>query len=508
MSKIQLTNVSKSFLKSSNFWQKVFLVLIAFSIWMIFYPGLMSPDSMAQYEQAHGGYFNDWHPPFMSIVLWLIIKLGGDIGALILIQCVAAILGLRTILCLMLEFISSRQINKSTCQMIATIVTILFLIPLFSPFMFYSVIFWKDAWIAISLLWIISYLLWMFLNIETFEKQKIIIHIVVLSLSAALLPLIRHNALIMLPIICLCLTIISITKFGRLGVVVFALPLILAFIISPLVYYFFHIQKIYLGNSVIGSDLATMVTLYPELKPDLPIAARHQYSPILLGVDVGLTWDDSTEGKSCPINVCESALLQECYGTAKNTSNIDGRNCYMPVGTDNPALKAEYLKAATQHPLKFISTKLYIYWQMLHPRNWENAKFVSEIYENKLGLVINDRFTSIREYLFRLSTETGRKIYFNWISGMHIVWLAMNIFLVIYALINTLLKRTQKSFFLLSLLLVPLAYYFSYLLATATSDYRYMYPSTLVVQIFSVSLILSNLLKRFRQSFVKNSLSV
>ena len=492
-------NLTKSFFKKSNFWQKVLLLFISFAIWMIFYPGLMSPDSMAQYEQSLGGYFNDWHPPMPAITLWFIMKLGGGIGTLIFIQCVAAIFGLRTTLSLILEFFSS-QLSKSTCQKTATILTIIFLTPLFTPFMFFSVIFWKDAWVGIILLWITSYLLWIFINIEVIEKKKFIIHLTGLSLSAALIPLVRHNAWAVLPIICLCLTILSIVKFGRIGLLAFLLPLLLASIITSFVYRVFSVREIHIGNTVLASDLATMVRLYPELQPEFPIAARHQNSPILLAYDVGLTWDDSTEGKSCPYFDCQSPLLQECYGTPKNTFNIEGRNCYLPVGEDNPALKAEYLKALTHEPLKFAATKLHIFWQMLHPRNWDTVKFVGDIFENKYGLVINNNFTNLREWLIKLSTKTGQKLYFNWISGMHIVWLALNILFVIYSLINIFLKRDRKALFILGLFLIPLSYYFSYFLATTTSDYRFMYPSTLIMQVLVISLIISTILTKLRKS--------
>lgn len=499
MAEIQKINTStKPFFKKSNFWQKILLFFIAFAIWQIFYPGLMSPDSMAQYEQALGGYFNDWHPPLPSIVLWFIMKLGGGIGTLIFIQCVAAIFGLRTTLSLMLEFFSSQQLSKSNCKKTSTILTVIFLIPLFTPFMFFSVIFWKDAWVAIILLWIASYLLWIFLNIEIITKNKFIIHLSALSLSTAFMPLVRHNALAVLPIICLCLTILSVIKFGRIGLAAFVLPVLLTLVISPLIYDIFKVREIHIGNTVLASDLATMVRLYPELQSEFPIAARHQNSPILLAYDVGLTWDGSTEGKPCPYFDCQSPLLQECYGTPKNTSDIDGRNCYLPVGEDNPALKAEYFKAITHEPVKFTAAKLHIFWQMLHPRNWDTVKFVGDIFENKYGLVINNNFTNVREKLIKLSTETGQKLYFNWISGMHIVWLVLNILFVIYSLINVSLKRDRKSLFVLSLFLIPLSYYFSYFLATTTSDYRFMYPSTLIMQTLTVSIIISWILTRLQ----------
>lgn len=47
---------------------------------LVFYPGLFTPDSMIQFEQAQSGAFSDWHPPAMA-ALWralLIIHRGPE----------------------------------------------------------------------------------------------------------------------------------------------------------------------------------------------------------------------------------------------------------------------------------------------------------------------------------------------------------------------------------------------------------------------------------------------
>ena len=40
---------------------------------LVFYPGLFTPDSMVQFDQAQSGEFEDWHPPIMA-ALWFVLN--------------------------------------------------------------------------------------------------------------------------------------------------------------------------------------------------------------------------------------------------------------------------------------------------------------------------------------------------------------------------------------------------------------------------------------------------
>jgi hypothetical protein len=495
-----------SFYKTGSFWQIIILSLVALVIWQIYYPGLMSPDSIAQYQQAQTGYFNDWHPPLMSIVLWVIMKLGGGISLLIFLQCLLALLGLRRLIYFSILFFSNQSVSKQNAGLTATIATILFLTPFLTPFMFFSVIFWKDAWIAVMLLWIVSYLIEMFFNFERLNKKNFAIYILLISVLSALMVLVRHNAFVILPAIGLIFAVLSVIKFGKKGLAAGILPLLFALILNPLVNNIFNIKPIFLGNEVLASDLVVLLKLYPELAPEYPLTARHQNSPILFGIDGGLTWDESTEGEPCPYIQCEEMPVV-CYGTSTNTSNINGRNCYMPIGNDNKTLKAEFFKAVTTHPKELIHTKLYLFGWMIHPSGWWHQRVAYDIIDNPYGLKPNENFSGIRAALNELSWDTSNKWYFVWISGIHVFWIILNSLLVIYAIIRIYFKRDLKSVFLLFLLLIPLSYYFSYVLAAVAQDYRFMYPSTLIMQALVVSIIAAAVSKAFRKYTAKETIA-
>ena len=114
----------------------------------------MSVDSVTQYQQALSGRFDDWHPPAMAVILSAIIACGGDIGLLMLFQCTAGIIGLRMFVFEIISQIDEDgRMTDAARSWAATIMTVLFLIPI-SPFAFYVMTFWKDAWVMILLLWI------------------------------------------------------------------------------------------------------------------------------------------------------------------------------------------------------------------------------------------------------------------------------------------------------------------------------------------------------------------
>lgn len=457
MSNSQSTAVFKlSFLKNGNLWQTILLILIAIFIWQIYYPGIMSPDSFDQYGQALKGDFDDWHPPLLAIVLWVVLKLGGGISSLIFFQSLLALLGLRSAITFSILFYSNQGISKQSSRAIATFVTILFLMPFLTPFMFISVIFLKDAWLSIMLLWIISYLLWVYLYLELLSNRALILHILALSLTSALTILLRHNAVLILPVICTMLVVLSLNKFGKTGLIAAGLPLFLILILNPVLHSVFNIKHVRAGNLIVARDLTTMLQLYPELEAEYPETVRHQ-----------------------------------------NTPKIGPKALIVELGGNNTELQNEYTKTMIKHPSAFLYTRFYLFGQMLGPSSWYQQKIAYDIIGNEYGLKTNENFNVIRYKLNELSLYTANSWYFIWISGLHILWLALNILSAMFFSTRLFIKRDRKSLFLLLLCLIPFSYYFSYVLAATTSDYRFMYPSTLIMQVLVASLLSSKIYKFF-----------
>ncbi len=70
----------------------------------------------------------------------------------------------------------------------------------------------------------------------------------------------------------------------------------------------------------------------------------------------------------------------------------------------------------------------------------------------------------------------------RWISGVHLVWLAVCGVEVIALLGLWAVSRQERYRRLAWVLLIPLGYYLSYLFAAPVHDFRFMVPSTVMVQ--------------------------
>ncbi len=127
------------------------VVVLSLGLWMIFYPASMSPDSVEQYTQAHTQEFRDWHPPIMALVLSGVMICGGDIEALMLLQCLLGSLGIYYCAKQIIGIFKIPQSSSLSC--VDALCMLLYPI---SPLAAYFMIFWKDTWCAILMLWVLD----------------------------------------------------------------------------------------------------------------------------------------------------------------------------------------------------------------------------------------------------------------------------------------------------------------------------------------------------------------
>ncbi|HSF43800.1 MAG TPA: hypothetical protein VLT87_28670, partial [Thermoanaerobaculia bacterium] len=149
-----------------------------------------------------------------------------------------------------------------------------------------------------------------------------------------------------------------------------------------------------------------------------------------------------------------------------------------------PELSEQYWDVAADHPLLLAEVKAESFWTLLGTEETDYF-FHDSVAENPFGLRLQPQFAGIREVL----STVGRKTSWSplrWIAGVHLVWLGANVLWI-----AALARRGRRKLALL--LLVPLAYSLSYLLATTVQDYRFLYPSTLFVQCFTLAAALGGL---------------
>jgi hypothetical protein len=444
-------------------WPDVLTVAVALFVWRLFFPGLMSQDSISQYGQALAGQYNDWHPPLMAIVLRTALGLGAALGLVMLGQCLAGVFGLRALARECLELLCGERVPPRRAAWLSLLVLLLLLMP-WSPLAFYLMTFWKDAWAAILLLWIGA------LAISLFRRGAERRRVALLVLLSALLGLVRHNAVAILPILGLVLWL-GLRRAGvgrRAALAVAAAPLALWLAANPLIDGVFRVKKMHPDSQVMVLDLVGLCAAGRDICAELPWTRGHVRDEAgLAGYrpgDIGfIFWDD-------PSPVDRTMRL------------------------DYPRLRAEYLYAVRRFPVELARVKLTAFGTLLGIDK-TSYFFHATIVENPYGLKLSDRFAPEREWLRVVVTEVGEGPW-RWLGGVHLVWIGVNVLWLAVLLALSFRPGGERYRFLACLLLVPLGYYLSYLAATPEHDYRFMYPSTLMVQCVTLAWALSWLASR------------
>jgi hypothetical protein len=422
--------------------------LVALVLWRVFFPGLMSQDSILQYGQALTGHYNDWQPPLLAIAIRVTLGLGGALGLLMLGQCLAGVFGVRALATAVLRFFQSGMTARRAAWL-SFLVLLILLVPV-SPLGFYLMTLWKDAWAAILLLWIGA------LALDLFRGEASRRRIALLVVCATLLGLVRHNAVVVLPLAGLVIGW-GVRKGGkswRTAITLAALPLILCLAINPLIAALFHVEKLHPDSQIMAIDLVGLCAADRAICHRLPWTESHVRDPAGLvryrPGDIGFIFWDAA-------------------------SPVD-----KSIRLDYPRLRAEYLRAAWSFPGALARVKVEAFETLLGI-DQTYYFFHGSLVDNPYGLTLNGRFASVRQAWMRTAQRVADSPVLRWISGVHLVWLIANVLWVIVLL-------TRKPYrWLACLLLVPLGYYLSYLLATPAHDFRFMYPSTLMIQCVTLS---------------------
>ncbi len=434
-------------------------VLAALGVWIVFWPGLLSSDSIDQVTQARNGAYHDWHPPFMAICLSGLFRLGADLSAVMLAQALLFILGVRALLGALLRL----QLGPTwSCAAIAAAAgggALFLLLPL-SPLAFYLVTLWKDCWLAIALLWLIvgGLRVWLAAGRSPHAAAWLLL----LVPLAAVVPLIRHNAVVVLPAVCLLLGWTAARGLGWRGWAVALLPPALYFGANSALYRLFPIERLRPANQIKALELVGVCYVNPAAIGELPFTAAHLRQDIFreryFFATVGpLIWE-------------QPPIVTPGYVT----------------GGPNDELGREYLLALRRFPRELIEVKLRaLVWVSgwYHTPYW----FQPRLEPNNLGLAHTATLEPLRHAWVSLAGHVAAHPRLRWVGGVAGVWAAANVVLLLLCVF--LRCGTRRA--MLLVLLIPLAYYASYVLAAPAQDFRLTYPATLMVQIASLAVFIA-----------------
>lgn len=427
----------------------------------------MNGDSVSQYGQAVTGNYDDWHPPVMAIMLHYVLRLGGNIGILTLIQIVSGCLG---IYLLSKKILGLFNISGNKYSYLPLLLLLILLSPV-SPLPFHLMAFIKDTWVEIGFIWI-AYLSLHIYDVKTNKAKKARWSFILLFTSMIFVLLARHNAIVLVPLFIFLLYLLSnsytSTKKFKLQGIENGLLLVLAyFFFSHQIYNSYHVTKTHPENQVYATECLGVLVNNTDNKVYLPYMYSH-LTPNYASAYI--------PGNVAPIM---------WWGPVKAVDSTFDR--------DDSQFTAQYYNLLKHAPLSVLKIKWDGFKMMIHSRNRRHW-FHPQLDSNNYGLTQNEYFKSIRTNWISRTERLLSATLFAYAFGGHLLWLLIDIAFILLVFI----KRLSPNIIFTTILFMPALYCFSYLLASTDPDFRFIYPSTLLMQIIFFSLISVLISNKFR----------
>ena len=455
-------------------------VMAAVAVWGAFYPAIMSSDSLDQYAQAYDSDYDSVHPPVMSVVIAGVLRCGGNIALLMLGQCLVGLLGLRALLMALLRHFTAGEMPPAVRSRTASGLALLFLVPL-SPLAYYLMTFWKDAWLAVTLLWIGALSVGLWEDRDAHRGLTWYLRFVLLLLAMAMAVLVRHNAAVLLPVFGVLCAVIVYRSRRFYALLAALLPLVGLAAGTALIHRIVTVRPAYPEYQVMGLDLVGLCYLDPQRRSSLPYT--------------------------------DSCLTDDLYRTGYRFGEI-GPLAWYPVPLvrpeylgyvnrypENKALTREYWHAVCTYPFGIMEVKVRAFVRLL---GWSGTpvwvhSFFNGLDPNRFGLAPPAVVQPLRTALLKLADFVSGHPWLRWVSGVHLVWLAISWTVWLVVFVWWWYRRTAVMLLRLALVSLPAAYYFSHLLAVVVPDFRFMYPATLFTQALVAAWLVARIYLLFRR---------
>lgn len=415
--------------KRWGIWSYIIGIAISLSgFWMlVFYPALMSPDSLDQWSQALSEKYLTWHPPIMAMLMHGTQWFTSSPSLFCFIQ---GFLFWSSILILW------QQIASSSKRFMLGTIVIIMLPSLWT----YSAVLWKDVWTAIFALYSTSALI----HAVKYKKQRIFwLSVALLSLAVCF----RHNAIFMAAVPLLLGVAFFWQKFN-LYKIFFRVTLVLILLIAP----------------------AKLIEKLPNVTNNSPTAFVfiNQYVGTLVNAKSQLiaselaTEQQAIDGKF-GAGVFEQLMKKYDCGSASyiyfsqppiiTPSQIADNTSFILNKTFEIGLK--YPFAYLQHRICNLAY-LFQIPSVSYP-------FHPDVNENQLGIRADSRLPEIRNWAIAFLTKT-----------LDFPWLWRTYIFAIWLIVSLVLSFFTKNHILLIPSIIGIAYAASYLVTDIFPDWRYL----------------------------------
>ena len=450
-----------------------FLIALTLALltWLLFYPGIFSADSLYTYSEASTGKFTDLRSPFITLMVFILLKISGSINLITLFQCLLGFFGIRQ---LSVAVASLFVTDKPTREWIACIVLLLFSSPI-TPMPIYFATLWDDTWLIIFLVWSVALLIEFSKETNAASNRNNYPKVLLLIILIAAVMLSRPNSPILYPALILVFSsILSRQVFSRKTILFVALGPIIIYLLTNIFYYkVLGVKHVHHERISFALDSASMLTYNPTICQELSL-------------------------RSCKL-VNEKFPSEFIAGDGAIDHTLSQGSIRPEPGFVELAASSfvvqDLWSAATHYPVTYGIVKVLNFLDYIRPRN--QYYFQSYIHPNNFNLAFIPQFKPVRDRFFLLLYLVYKHPTLKYISFVHFPWLLINLSGIVYW--SRFVHKADTYSLMRRILYVPAVYYFSYLLAMTASEFRFMYPSALLVQVMFMTLIILGIKNSLRR---------
>jgi hypothetical protein len=327
-----------------------------------------------------------------------------------------------------------------------------------------------DTWLATIMLLATALLLELYSDahpVSNAYKVRVIALVVVISMAM----LVRLNSVVLYPVMTLGMLLVLQKGGIRSGnkVILAIFPIAIFGLSMVLQYDVLRVNRSHQDHTVLALDLASVLKYDPSICQKVLLSAC----------------DILSDDYPCKFQVGSGAL--DC--TYDQAQGIVYRPFYFL--RNNSALETDYDYVIQNYTLTWLKVKFLNFSDYLRPVAYRYFFQVQDpLLNTQSDLAPNPRFSILRGRIFSELSWVSQNPILRWFSFVHLPWLVIDVLGIIACVLRALRPiQRGRSLFFATILGIPASYYFSYLIALTASDFRFMYPSTLVMQVITLSCV-------------------